>query len=205
MTLPKDPKRVTHSIHKSSLRRMGWGDPHPKTPLRAAWEWYCTTVSNDVMAISLEAAIWLDDHARTLPAGASVLDLGSGFSTWVLARHGLRVHTMDTDAVWLERTLQWLQRESMAGLVTSQVWAPGDPIPVGFAFASADMGERRIRSIYYADAFRAAPVVFVDDFNDRAVSCAAYKAAHQTGKRIQELGAETRDGFGRFGALAVDL
>lgn len=78
---------------------------------------YVTTVSDSAHAISLELARFIlevasEDHAKRL------LDLGSGFSSYVLRAYaadvpGAVVWSVDDDPAWLEKTREFLVSEGL--------------------------------------------------------------------------------------------
>lgn len=97
---PRHRRRDTRASARSSVSE----------PLH---ERYVTEVSNRYWAASLQLSAFLWHLCRTIDA-RSVLELGSGFTTYVFRRyaaessHDVRVLSADTDEAWVERTLTFL-------------------------------------------------------------------------------------------------
>jgi hypothetical protein len=84
--------------------------------LRPDYEDYVTRVSTPDMAISLELAGLLLFLAETVRP-ARILDLGSGFSSFVLRQvRGASVLSVDDDANWLNRTSEYLREKNCENL-----------------------------------------------------------------------------------------
>lgn len=71
---------------------------------------YISNVSRPDMAISLELAYYLWVFLKNT-GPRSVLELGSGFSSWVLdvGHYAYDILTMDTSAYWLKKTKDFLE------------------------------------------------------------------------------------------------
>lgn len=96
--------------------------------LGAAYIDYVFTVSNAVHAISLPLAAFVGSMCD-VGSPKAVIDLGSGFSSYVLRRYAAKqpahvhVTTADDDPSWLEKTRAFLE---LAGLsVQHDIEAPG--------------------------------------------------------------------------------
>jgi predicted O-methyltransferase YrrM len=82
-------------------------------------ERYVTQVSNRYWAASLQLSAFLWHLCRTIEA-RTVLELGSGFTTYVFRRyaaesgHDVRVLSADDDDAWLEKTLTFLDSNGAA-------------------------------------------------------------------------------------------
>lgn len=89
-----------------------------KKALAPAHKDYTNRVSSEDMAVSLQTATLLHLLCR-LVRPRSVLDLGSGFSSYVLRRtraeHGLemRLLSLDTDPEWLERSREYTREQGL--------------------------------------------------------------------------------------------
>ena len=82
---------------------------HYHNELKPAHTRYIQEVSVDYMAVSLECAMFLR-LLCDLVQPQSILDLGSGFSTYVFGMHAppeCVVWTVDTDNAWLDKTKQF--------------------------------------------------------------------------------------------------
>lgn len=89
-----------------------------KKALATAHQEYVQSVSSEDMAVSLQTAVLLQLVCRLL-APASVLDLGSGFSSYVLRRQrqeeglAMRVLSLDTNPAWLERSQEYVRQQGL--------------------------------------------------------------------------------------------
>jgi predicted O-methyltransferase YrrM len=134
-------RKVSRVIHHT---RRNWAIPslrgfHDKTgDLRAelapAHETYVTSVSTPKMAASLEVSVLLY-HLCRVKRPDSILDLGSGFSSFVLRRYANKtdeasVISVDDHAGWLSKTEEYLAEH---GLPTDRL----------VEFADFDFGEHR--------------------------------------------------------------
>ena len=118
--------------------------------LRQPYGQYITEVSSPIHAASFEASVFLALLCRGLQP-ARVLDLGSGFSSFVF-RHTLpdahEVLSMDDDAAWLERTRQFLVQHG-AGVNGLEEWNPiALESPNGFDMVFYDLGSMNTRAEY---------------------------------------------------------
>ncbi len=87
------------------------------TAVKAPWVDYVTNVSTPTMAVSFETAAYLHHICGKLKP-ARILDMGSGFSTYVLSENA-SVISIDTDAEWLMKTSAFLSdNKREAGLLT---------------------------------------------------------------------------------------
>ncbi len=89
-----------------------------KKALAATHQDYVTRVSSEDMALSLQTGVLLQILCSVLHP-RSVLDVGSGFSSFVLRQerarrdNGLRVLSLDTDADWLERSRAYVREQGL--------------------------------------------------------------------------------------------
>src|SRR3954454_24674549 len=104
--------RAAHS--RLVPRDAEWASLH--ADLRAIHQEYIQSVSTAGMAVSLETAVYLL-HLCRATSDTSVLDLGSGFSSYVLRRyaaeagHAVQVPSVDDDAHWPERPAEFLRQQ----------------------------------------------------------------------------------------------
>ncbi len=90
-----------------------------KKALQPIHQEYVRHVSEEDMALSLPTAVCLMLLCGILRP-ASALDLGSGFSSWVL-RHcrrefdllDMEVLSVDTDPAWLEKSARWVEAQGL--------------------------------------------------------------------------------------------
>lgn len=108
-----DIAQLLGSIPSMQALRDGMQD-HAQT-LRAQYEDYITTTSLDYMAASLESSALLCSLADIIGAG-TVVDLGSGFSSYVLRDYAAQttptpiVYSVDDSGEWLGKTRQYLEQ-----------------------------------------------------------------------------------------------
>lgn len=115
-----------------------------KKALTPAYERYVSEISSDDMALSLHASVLLDIICDVF-SPASALDVGSGFSSYVLrlasARKGgaLRVYSLDTDAAWLERSRAWIKEQGLEDTGFGTWTAPGEAPQISWDGGALDL------------------------------------------------------------------
>jgi predicted O-methyltransferase YrrM len=120
--------------------------------LRALHATYITSVSNDIMAASLELSAFLQVFCQ-VGEPAKVADLGSGFSSFVLRRYAAtaatpcEVHSVDDHGGWLDKTREYLTAQ---GVSADNVWLWSDFISTiergSFDMVLHDMGSMEFRA-----------------------------------------------------------
>lgn len=88
-----------------------------KSKLEPYHKFYIENISSPDMAASLELATFIYTLCEVKKA-AKVLDVGSGFSSFIFrlyASHtpGVTVFSIDDDALWLEKTKDYLKKENL--------------------------------------------------------------------------------------------
>jgi predicted O-methyltransferase YrrM len=159
----------------------------------------------DQTAISAHSAAWLCDTLNIFPQLYNVLDLGSGFSTWVL-RAFTRAHivTVDHSAQWLRHTRNELHA---LGLPTRDMYELSDFIEnhanEKFDLVFVDMGDTALRRQYF-EAFLhwTAPggLLVFDDWHMHHLREPLTIKLQQRGLSVVEI-PETLDQYGRFLAM----
>jgi predicted O-methyltransferase YrrM len=188
--------------------------------LRPLHRRYASDISTPAMAVSLETAalIWVCCD-KTQPR--RVLELGSGFSTYVLAQYaqtrasGTSVVSLDDDRYWVQRTREFLEEQGALSpalqLVQAVPWGP-DCIPRfrqdgewDLIFHDAGTSEISRGSWLPAlyDALNPGGWLIVDDMHKPKNWNAARDFARGNPSRLYSLRSLTRDSFGRFAALIV--
>jgi predicted O-methyltransferase YrrM len=168
---------------------------------------YTTSVSTPVMAVSLETAALLWSICEAVRPDR-ILDLGSGFSTYVFGRWsnergGARVVSVDSDEFWLGQTTAWLQSLGVDG---PELRLLGDPFPSDNDVVFLDLGETTTRIGYLADAFASldgAGVLVIDDMHHHPFGRQVRAGAKWSDMRLFSLRRQARDSYGRFPAVAV--
>jgi predicted O-methyltransferase YrrM len=150
------------------------GRVHDDPALRALYDRYVTDISNWEWAVSWPTVRVLDALCTALRP-KKVLDLGSGFSTYVVCNWARRngadteVVSVDTSDEWLEKTRAFLTREGLqAQLIPAR---DIDSLPDrSFELAFDDIGRTEERANVIPTIIRVmAPggVVVLDDMNVR--------------------------------------
>ncbi len=172
-----------------------------------AWARYTTLISSEEMAVSLELASVLDALCR-LASPQSVLDLGSGFSSYVVRRfareRGGAVTSVDTSPEWLERTGEFLAEE---GLSTARLAVWSDFVNENtdtFDLVLHDMGRKSQRS----ETFPQYSILSSPEATFFSTICTSLISRRITEQRLlretllTHLRRLTLDRFGRYAALA---
>ncbi len=174
-----------------------------RSELAEAYREYTKEVSTGGMAASLETMSLLLALCRTSDVRSAV-DLGSGFSSFVLrvwaAESDASVSSVDTDANWLARTAAFLeQRSSAPGRLS--IW-PDAPRSVELVFHDLSGGELREQTMSKAVAM-GTRFVLLDDAQHRGHRKAMARACASAGVPLYSLRSMTLDGIRRFAMLAV--
>ncbi len=179
--------------------------------LAPAWREYVTHVSTPNMAISLALSGVLDAVCR-LAHPARIVDLGSGFSSWVLRRwateagEGAEVWSVDDSDEWLGRTRATLRSHGLGdeGVVTWESFlarAPGS-----FDLVLHDLGrmlKRRETLSCVLGLVTPRGHVVLDDVDDKRYGPFARRLTRSSGFEFVSLRRWTLDEFGRFSAIVV--
>lgn len=169
---------------------------------------YCRRVSRRSMAINIETAAYL--WWTCVEKGATrVLDLGSGFSSYVLRRYaesaGAMVTSVDDDPFWLDQTAQFLKKHGFPeyGLMTWDDWIGTDDI-YDVIVHDFSRGADREKSMWTA-AERLAPggVLIFDDANNAGHRAEMGRVAAAHGFELRDIRDETVDTIGRHALLAI--
>lgn len=177
---------------------------------------YVTTVSNPVMAISLELAVFLDAACAALTP-RRLLDLGSGFSSFVLQRYAVQagatveVQSVDHDTEWLATTRRFLEVRGLriSGMSSwsefrSRKHAPFDLILHDLGGPGHDHIKYRLSVLPdVLDLLAPGGVLVLDDAHLRALGPAARRLLDARGWRYWSLREFVQDGFGRWALLAT--
>lgn len=85
----------------------------PSDTLKDAYLRYIKEVSNQDWTMSWELAVYLDKLIRALKP-KTILDLGSGFSSFLFRCSNAKVTTFDLEAEWLEKTKKFLEQYELS-------------------------------------------------------------------------------------------
>lgn len=196
----RDAPRVRAEFPWMDATPTGGGDAE----LIAEHAKYCREVSSEKMAVSLQAAAFLARWcAERKPR--KVVDLGSGFSSWVLRRHakavgGCEVWSVDDDAAWLGRTRDYLVK---MGVPTERVMTWPEFVASGadgFDLVFHDAGSMQFRADNLGvalDLAAAGGTVLLDDVHRFDYRVVAQAEVARRGLECLSTHA-WRDGYGRY-------
>jgi len=177
---------------------------------------YVTTVSTPVMSISLELAAFLDVLCM-VRAPRRLLDLGSGFSSFVLRRYALRagaaaeVQSVDYAVEWLTTTSRYLERHHVdaSGLSAwdefrSREHAPFDLILHDLGgFGDDHIGYRLSVLPEVLELLAPRGVLVLDDAHLLALGPPARRVLRTSNYRYWSLKHFVQDRFGRWALIAA--
>lgn len=181
--------------------------------LRGPWEAYVASVSPAAMAASLETCALLLALARARRA-ARVLDLGSGFSSFVLRSYAqsraaagagdVLAVSVDSSTEWLDRTRAFLEAQRVpAGHLVA--WDAFREAPRGpFDLVFHDLGNMAVRAealAFMLAQVGAGGIVLFDDMHKQGYPARVAQACAQAGFEFCAVPALTTDAFGRFAAV----
>jgi hypothetical protein len=166
---------------------------------------YIFTVSSAEHAISLPLAAFLLTACETLQP-AAVIDLGSGFSSYVLRAYAVartpnaRAVSVDDDRDWLTKTAAFL---TAAELPEDELvhWSEFASSEGTFDLVMYDLGKWKLRLEALSTALRAAApgaLVVLDDLHVPEYRDAVERELEDAGLTPYDLSRYTRDEFGRY-------
>lgn len=174
--------------------RVASGIPDAQRALSARHATYVATVSTAVAAVSLETAALLQVLCEALEVDTA-LDLGSGFSTWVLAG-STHVTSVDDSEQWR------LATERFLGPVAAEVdlvrLDQVDRIGSSFDLVFHDLGSMVTRATWLPWALdRAVKACVLDDVHKPPYRATVEQELAGRRGTLWKAGRPTRDGFGR--------
>ena len=180
--------------------------------LEPAYERYVNGVSTRDMAVSWETACLIYALAGVLRP-REILDLGSGFSSYVLrtyatrAEHECQVTSVDDDRHWLKQTENHLAQH---GLPTDRVlhWDEFRHAPTAgrFDLVFHDLGNMDTRAIALPTVLQTLTqtgVLVLDDMHKRHYRQKAERYVGSQGWRLLSARTQTLDPFGRYSKIAL--
>uniref|UniRef100_A0A7C4LNN7 Class I SAM-dependent methyltransferase n=1 Tax=Schlesneria paludicola TaxID=360056 RepID=A0A7C4LNN7_9PLAN len=180
--------------------------------LQHAYDDYVTRVSTRKMAVSWETACLLYSLAGVLQPRA-ILDLGSGFSSFVLrsyaarAEHPCCVTSVDDNRHWLKQTETYLRQSGLPddGLLHWDDFAPLAP-QARFELVFHDLGNLETRAAVLPvvlPCLTPGGVLVLDDMHKHRFRRKAQRHARQAGWRVLSARVHTLDDLGRFSEIAL--
>jgi predicted O-methyltransferase YrrM len=181
--------------------------------LETAWRTYVTTVSTPVMAASLELSALVLAIARICQP-QRILDLGSGFTSYVLRTHAVEggsaaVVTVDDDPTWLERSRAFLESHRLPTDEMSSWDEFSASAPPPFQLVVHDLGNMSVRAATLRRVLElTAPdgLLVLDDIHDPkggSYHATAAATCRRADRRLLPVRPLTLDEYGRFAGIAV--
>jgi predicted O-methyltransferase YrrM len=184
--------------------------------LGPAYDKYVREISTEDMAISLETSQFLYALAK-LTEAKRILDLGSGFSSYVLrlysmtAQNDVTIYSVDDDETWLQKTRTFLNAFELPQQHAME-WSVFQKQPLsGFDLILHDLGsiDLRIESLPFAiSLLNTSGILVLDDMHKaRGGLIGGYRAVavrkvRQAGLLRLSARQFTLDKYGRFSEIA---
>jgi predicted O-methyltransferase YrrM len=177
--------------------------------LRPAYESYVRGVSAKEHAMSLELAAFLLALCRRVDA-ERVIDLGSGFSSYVLRLYadenpGTGVTSVDSSPDWLEKSRRFV---SAKGFDADNfiAWSDFDPRKEidSYDVVLHDLGDMTLRTAALPQALvlaRRGAYVVLDDVHKRGYRAYAHRVVSASSAWSIDIRAITKDSIGRYSLL----
>jgi len=185
-----------------------------KRMLRPRYLQYTNFVSNPGHALSLESCALLHAMCHVMQP-RQVLDLGSGFSSYVLrtyqaeSNEAVKVRSIDDSPEWLERTRDYLLEKGLSADDLSTL-DDLDPSDVGaYDLVTYDMGSMETRRRWLSTVLSyprpGRGMMIIDDCHFEDFTADVTARVRELGGRSLNLRCLTRDQFGRFAYLVTSL
>jgi len=171
----------------------------PPDGLKEAYLDYIKEVSNQQWAISWELAVYLDKLLKSLKP-KRILDLGSGFSSFLFRASGAEVTSVETEQVWLEKTLLFLAKYNVS---VERVMLQKDFKPTGiYDLCLLDIGvAERDRAPLFEQLRKCCKVIILDDMHVAEYRQVAEKAFADD--VVMELKSDTQDAYNRYAWMVI--
>ena len=190
--------------------------PEAAASLRDAHASYTTSISTPDMAVSLEVAAMLFAFCETTRP-RRLIDLGSGFSSYVLRRYQKGcgaderpfVKSVDDAAEWLEQTRRFLRGHDLSEEKVIALDELGENDAGTYDLVFHDVGRMPTRKAWLPRALDLARhgsgVVFLDDCHKPDYRSVCRDELRSRPCRVYNLRAICRDEFDRFDLLVTNL
>lgn len=215
--MKRSPTRLAHRLEGEGdvrqLRRRLERFPHngaiarARTDLADKYGDYVATVSTPGMAASLETMSVLLATCRAL-GFQSVIDLGSGFSSYVARVYSLesaaQVVSVDDSVEWLDRTREFLGRHHLASIGKMRAWDEFTRTPTEADLVFHDLAGGRVREAAMPVAARMArEMVIFDDAHHRGHRRQMRRTSRDLELTLYSIRPLTLDRLGRWSMLAL--
>lgn len=173
---------------------------------------YISTISEEAHAMSLEQAAFLLNLCKSMNP-KSVVDLGSGFSSYVLRFYSrtspIEVYSVDDNAIWLEKSKHFLQAYNLD--IDRMILAEDyftDPIKSVPDLIYYDLGNMETRKYYLSKVLDFFSVnrdtlLIIDDIHKTDFRNYAIKTLKERSLTFYNLKKSTGDKFGRHALLVI--
>ena len=169
------------------------------------------TVSEKDMASSLESCVMLMVLCKALEVKCA-MDLGSGFSSYVLRRYKrdyepeMTVYSIDTDGFWLDMSRGFCEQHGL-DMQGFMLWEEREKISQKCGLIFLDIQDYPSRQEYLPEVAEhychPGTAVLLDDMQWPRYSAAVYEKLAGLDYAHLNLHDETLDGFGRFAKLVL--
>lgn len=173
---------------------------------------YCNSYSDDIFSISNRASVAIYNLICFCKPPV-ILDLGSGFTTWLsyyAARNSgnTAIISVDSSNTWIARNKEFLRKQNVdSAIINYETFKECPPdLPYG-SFIINDIGDpdnfslRESSLSLLTDYVKNGAVLFLDDIHKPSVKNAALKFIRENNFRFQDLCTATFDHFGRYSWL----
>lgn len=179
--------------------------------LQPIYEKYITTISTGVMALSLEASVFMSVLCKIYQP-RNILDLGSGFSSAVFRLYAEtadpkpQIWSIDDAPEWLDKTEEFLSSHQLniGHLLTWDSFL--DQNQDSFDFIMHDLGSMATREALLPKVLSLSSsngIVFLDDVHKKNYRISAKRIVKEKGLIYHNLKSYTVDRFNRYCALAT--
>ncbi len=179
--------------------------------IKKEYEIYIRDISTPEMAISFRTAVFLLLFCEGLKP-KSILDLGSGFSSFVLrsyasVKHHVNILSVDDSREWLRHTQKFLVRFNLS---TDRLilWEDFEKLPhVSYDFIFYDLGRMDLRkkSLNIVLKIGKGGIIVLDDMHKATYAEYVHNHLSHYSYLYLDLQAFTLDKFGRYSSLLSDL
>lgn len=169
---------------------------------------YCTRYSDKVHVVSLEQAAFLLNACRLLTPNR-VVDLGSGFSSYVVRKYAKEsrnadVCTVDDNASWLNKTAEFLKERDLPvnGLILASDFFKNAGSS-SFDFVFYDLGNMQIRREYFEETLKLfdtknRSIMLIDDVHKSDYRSFVVNTLRERKINFLNLKKVTLDDYGRY-------
>jgi len=173
---------------------------------------YCDNYSDQIFSISNRASIAIYNLICFCKPPV-ILDLGSGFTTWLSYyatrnSEGTTIISVDSSYDWIAKNEEFLHKHNIdSAIINYQTFKENSPnLPYG-SFIINDIGDpgnftlRESSLSLLTEYVRNGAILFLDDIHKPSVKAAALKFIRENNFRFQDLCSVTFDHLGRYSWL----